>query len=324
MGAGFVLCSLSRRLVFFEASLVVSGAFGAALGIAVMSLLVGLYPAWKRRMLAIAGVSYHLSSIIFPLLAQYLLSVASEGQGTAFAVVLHLPFAIIGVMLVGGGLLVGAVHCNDAPSQIGEHGPAQLHNLLSRSTLLIVFLAGLHAGSDGALYGWMPKYMTASFEHLPLSPGVVLALCAIGYVIARSLLAALPEGAGQRAFLTLAGPLGGLLILGTIWRGNAIQVGLLYPLAGFMWCLEYPSLLSEIESRSEAHFSTVLIGASIVGSLLTFVQLNIVGWVADRTGSLRWAMTPAALGFVAFGLVAAISGLGKRAVEPPEPPLRLN
>jgi len=324
MGVGFVLCSLTRRLVFFEASLVMLGMFGAMAGIAGMSLLVGLYPAWKRRILAITLVSYSLPSIIFPVLAQHLLSVASQGQDTAFAVVFHLPFAIVGLILIGGGLLLGGLHRADATSQIGAHEPVQLRKLLSQSILLIVFLAALHGSSDNTLSGWMPKYMTASFEHLPLSPGVVLALFSLVYVIARGLLAALPEGTGQRAFLTLAGPLGGLLMLGTIWRGNAIQVGLLYPLAGFMWCLEYPSLLSEIESRSEVHFSTVLMGASLVSSLLTFVQLNIVGWVADRTGSLRWAMTPAALGFVAFGLVAAVSGLGKRAVEPSKPPLRPN
>jgi len=315
-GGGLVLCAIVRHVVLLEASLVIVGTFGGALTIAAISLLVNLYPAWKRRMLAITFSACYVPAIIFPPLAQYMLSLTAPGQQARFALVLHLPFGAVGLVLIGGGLLLGVTRGADLSSEMEETGPLKLRNLLSWSTFLIVFLAGLHAASDSTLYGWMPKFMTGTFPYLPLGTGVVLALYSLGYMIARSLQATLPERVGQRAFLTLSGPLGGLVVLVAIWRGDALMVGLLYPLAGMLWCLEYASLLSEIQFESAAYFSAILAGANLVGAALGIAQLNLAGWIADLTSSLQWAMTPAAAGFIAFGILAALSGLGRGSVSP--------
>ena len=132
----------------------------------------------------------------------------------------------------------------------------------------------------------------------------------MAYLITRSLLSLLPEGMGQRAILTLAGPIGGSLLLVMLWQGNAVP--LIYTLASLFYAAEFPVLLSEISSRSMAHFASVMSGGYLVSNAVSFLLMKGTGRLADTTGDFRVALSVAACGFILFGLVAAVAGLGKR------------
>ena len=134
----------------------------------------------------------------------------------------------------------------------------------------------------------------------------------VAYLITRSLLSLLPEGMGQRAILTLAGPIGGSLLLVMLWQGNALTVPLIYTLASLFYAAEFPVLLSEISSRSMAHFASVMSGGYLVSNAVSFLLMKGTGRLADTTGDFRVALSVAACGFILFGLVAAVAGLGKR------------
>ena len=175
--------------------------------------------------------------------------------------------------------------------------------------MAIVLLVTLHASADGTMYEFLPMFMDHHFKELPLAPAWGLVGHNVAYLITRSLL---PEGMGQRAILTLAGPIGGSLLLVMLWQGNALSVPLIYTLASLFYAAEFPVLLSEISSRSMAHFAAVMSGGYLVSNLTSFLLMKGTGRLVDTTGDFRVALSVAACGFILFGLVAALAGLGKR------------
>jgi hypothetical protein len=58
--------------------------------------------------------------------------------------------------------------------------------------------------------------------------------------------------------------------------------------------------------------STFLGAGFLVGSVANFVFLKGIGKLVDSTGDYRVGLSVAACGFIVFGLVAAVSGLGKK------------
>lgn len=312
VGVAFLFCGLTRGVIPLEVGLVAAGVFGTALLVTTLSLLVGLFPEWKRRMLALTLAVFPLPSIVFPPVAQHLLSVAERGGYGGFRAVFYAPFLVLGAVLIVGGIALSASSVRAVQIGLGDKRPVQWRRVLSWSTVLIVTLAALHGGPDNTLSAWLPRFMTGRFAELPIAPGNVMALYALAYVVARLLQATLGEGVGQRLFLTAVGPVGGALMLTAIWRGDAMDVALLYPMAGFIWCLEYPTLLSEVETISAEEFSTIMAVGNLTQIVVSFGLLNLVGWLADTTKSLQVAVSVPVFGFIAFGLLAAATGLGKR------------
>ena len=133
----------------------------------------------------------------------------------------------------------------------------------------------------------------------------------VAYLITRSLLSLLPEGMGQRAILILSGPIGGSLLLVMLWQGNALSVPLIYTLASLFYAAEFPVLLSEISSRSMAHFAAVMSAGYLVSNPVSFLLMKGTGRLVDTTGDFRVALSVAACGFILFGLVAAVGGTGQ-------------
>lgn len=310
-GTGFLAAGLVRSLAAFEVGLLLIGLFSGALFIASMALLVDLYPAWKRRMVAITLAASSVPAILFPPAAQWALSRLVDTGRASLAAVVHWPMAAIGTALLGGACLASALARFDGSANGEAPSGVAWRRLLTAHTLLVLLLAALHGGADTSLYSWLPKYMTRQFAYHPIPPGLVLAAYSVAYLLARSLQAALPEGLGQRAFLVGAGPAGGLIVLAAIWRADALGLAILYPLAGLIWCLEFPALLADARTDSPGHFSGIVAGCQLASYLGAVGHLNLIGWLADRTGDFQLALTPAALSFVAFGLIAAIARLGK-------------
>ncbi|MFW5866780.1 MAG: MFS transporter, partial [Armatimonadota bacterium] len=286
--------------------------FGAAKAVSLPTFLICLYPAFRRRMVTISLISLAVPGIVLPILAERLLAMADAGT-LAFPMALHLPFLIGGALLVAGQFLLSfaGVAGEEEPEAGADRPQFKLRSVLTAPALLIILMATLHAGADNAVYGWLPKFLRSEWDTLPIGTGVMLGLYSAAYAISRLGLAALPEGWGQRAFLVLPGPIGGILLIAAIWFGGPLMVALAYPLAALFISVEYPTLLAEIRESSPARFSAIY-GASIwTTSLLTILNVNLIGQVGQRTGDLRLGLTIAALGFIAFGAIAYFTGLGR-------------
>ena len=86
---------------------------------------------------------------------------------------------------------------------------------------------------------------------------------------------------------------------------------LLYTLACFFFAAEYPTLISELSSRSIGSLGTILAAGLLLSELATFTMLKMTGRLADQTDDYRVALSFAAAGFVAFGVIAFLTGLGR-------------
>jgi len=310
-GIAFLVAGLGRSLLVFQLGLVLAGFFGAAQAVSLPTFLICLYPDVRRRMVTIGLISLAVPGIVLPILAERLLAMV-DANTLDFATALHGPFLIGGMVLVVGQFLLSfAGAAGEEESEAAEDRPKfRLRSVLTASAMLIILMATLHAGADNAIYGWLPKFMESEWQTLPIGTGVMLGLYSAAYAISRLGLAALPEGWGQRLFLVLPGPIGGLLLIGAIWFGGPLMIAIAYPVAAFFISLEYPTLLAEIRESSPARFSAIY-GASIwTTSLLTILNVNLIGQLGERTGDLRVGLSIAALGFIAFGVIAYFTGMG--------------
>ncbi|MGI5817958.1 MAG: MFS transporter [Armatimonadota bacterium] len=311
-GGAFLVAGFGRSLHAFQLGLVLAGFFGAAKAVSLPTFLICLYPDLRRRMVTISLISLAVPGIALPILAERLIMAAEAGV-IEFATALHVPFLVGGALLLVGQFLLSLARDagQEDPTAREDRPQFRLRSVLTAPALLIILMATLHAGADNAVYGWLPKFLRSGWDVLPIGTGVMLGLYSAAYAISRLGLAALPEGRGQRAFLVLPGPIGGLLLIGAIWLGGPLMVALAYPIAAFFISIEYPTLLAEIRESSPARFSAIY-GASIwTTSLLTIINVNLIGQVGQRTGDLRVGLTIAALGFIAFGAIAFFTGLGR-------------
>lgn len=311
-GIAFTVAGLGTSLHAFQAGLVLAGFFGAAKAVAVPTFLVCLYPQLRRRMVTVSLVSLAVPGISYPVLAQWLLGRVEAGA-LDFATVLHGPFLVSGIVLMAGQFLLtlsgGAGE--ESGETAAEHAGFRLRDVLTAPALLIILCATLHAGADNAVYGWLPKFLESEWETLPIGTGVMLGLYSLAYTVSRLGLAALPEGWGQRAFLVAPGPTGGLLLIAAIWMGGPLAIAVIYPIAALVISVQYPALLAEIRETTPARFSAIY-GASIwTTSVMTILNVNLIGQLGARTGDLRLGLTIAALGFIAFGLIALFAGMGR-------------
>lgn len=188
-----------------------------------------------------------------------------------------------------------------------------VQQLLSVRALLVVVLIALHGSADNTVYMFLPAFMESQFEHLPLATAWAVSAHGLAYVVTRSILSVTPENIGQRAILTLVGPIGGSVVIGMLWFSPALAVPALYFLASLLFAAEFPTLVSELSSRSMGAFGTILATGLLVGEVATFTMLKGTGWLADRTGGdYRIALSVAACGFLAFGCIAMVSGIGRK------------
>ncbi|MCX7597606.1 MAG: MFS transporter [Armatimonadetes bacterium] len=310
-GVSFLVAGLARSLLEFQAGLLLVGMFAGAFFVSAMALLVELFPEWKRRMVAITLAASSAPAILFPPIAQWALSRLVDTGRVSVEMVVRGPMLGVGAVMMVGALLVWFSGWREEHSHPVPATRIRWRDMLNFRTLIVLLLAALHGGADIGMYSWMPRYMTRQFTVLPVAPGMVLAAYSVGYLVARLLQATLPEKRGQRAFLTLAGPIGGFTILAGIWHADALGLAVLYPLAGMIWGLEFPALIAEVETGGAAEFSGVVAGSQLASYLGAVGQLNLIGWLADRTDSFQIALTAPALALIAFGLIAAVSRLGK-------------
>ena len=249
--------------------------------------------------------------IVIPLWANQLLNWSREGGHQELARLFFSPFLVAGCVVLCGWALLSFSRQPDFQNVQIPGQRLHLRPLLGIRPLAVVLLVTLHASADGAMYEFLPMFMDHQFKELTIPPAWALVGHNLAYLTVRSLLSVLPEGMGQRAILTLSGPIGGSLLLVMLWQGNALSVPLIYTLASLFYAAEFPVLLSEISTRSMAHFAAVMSAGYLVSNPVSFLLMKGTGRLVDTTGDFRVALSVAACGFILFGLVAAVAGLGK-------------
>jgi len=319
----FALCGAGTTLAIFAAGVLTNEFFSCVAGVCLPSYVARLYPGSHRRVFSLTLMTMSLSGVITPLVVGRLVT----GFPDHFARVLHAPYAILAVLLV-----VGAILFSRAPSDAPTEGDsvekrvslrAGLHLLSRPFMLVILLLATLHATSDAVFSKWFPIYATRQFGDALKHPGDVLMLFGLAYAVSRGALALAPEGWGQRALLIFPGLLGGSTLLACLWANNARLMFWGYPIAGLMWSLEYPTLLSEASRRAPRYLASLLAVMAIVFLPFVAVVTAVVGALIEVmsrpqptapwwTHDLRLSMVICPLGFILFGLIAAISGVGRR------------
>jgi MFS family permease len=312
-GASFLVIGMGGKLSTFQAGMVAIGLFTAMGGVAIPALMIALYPALKRRMFSVQLVASAAPAILFPFLAQQMLVWSASRGDRAFADVLFVPFIIAGAVLLAGGGLLAVRRQTEVRVELETPSAIKPRELLNYRTFLIVLMIALHGAADNTVYQFLPQFMETHFQRLPLSTAWAVAGHALAYVLTRSFLCVLPERFGQRAILTLAGPIGGLTVIGTLWFGTPTMVPVFYTIACLFFAAEYPVLVSEISSQSTGNFGSVLAAGLLASELVTFALLKSTGRLADQTGDFRVALSVAACGFIAFGVIAAFAGFGKSA-----------
>lgn len=329
MGIAFALCGLGTHVGIFAAGLALMGFFFTDLVVSVPAYLVRLYPNHQRRALAIVFTVFNVPQVFLPGILDRLMTAFPEH----FTFVFHLPYLTIGLLLLLGQLIFAG-----APED-PQHGPAVslrdgFRQLTRPALLLVVLLSALHAGGDNAFHYWFPTYYKLRFgPGLPLRPGDVIALVALGYVVVRSIIVLLPEGRGQRFLLVAPGIVGGAVLLSLVLLDRPLLLGIGYPIAAFIWGAEYPPVMSEASSRARRYFASFLavntlgmqLATAVVvlctGGLLSSFQLTELAglagfdllpeWLPDQ----RAAMLLAPTCLIFFGLVAFFTHLGKGAAD---------
>jgi hypothetical protein len=312
LGGGFLILGIGGSLFWFQFAMPVLGLFLGLFSVAIPAFLIALFPALKRRIFSVMLVAVAAPSMLYPLLANRLLEWSAGRGELAFETVLYVPFLIVGSILAVGGALLAIGKRAQVRAQVEKTHPIRLKALFSLRSLVIVVLLSLHAGADNTLFYFLPMFMEAHFEQLPLAPAWAISGHGLAYVITRSVLSLWPEGLGHRAILTLAGPLGGSIVILTLWLGSPFYIPIFYTFASLLFAAEYPVLVSEVSSRSMGEFGSTLGCGLLVSEVVTFVFLRGTGRLADLTGDYRLALSAASCGFIAFGVIAAIAGLGRR------------
>ena len=301
IGIGFLILGVGGTLAAFRVSMPVMGFFLGLSGIAIPAFLISLFPDRKRRIFSVMLVASAAPSILTPLLANELLKWSNERGDAAFAtVILQTPFVICGGALLLGGLLLSLAKLKESRAELERPHRIRIGQLLHLRSLAIVLMLSLHAAADTTLYTFLPMFMASQFKHLPLPPAAAVAGHGVAYVATRTLLSFWPEGKWHRGILCLAGPLGGTVIILTLWFGPAVSVPLLYTLASMMFAAEYPVLVSEVSSESMAEFGSIVAGGMLVSEFISFALLKGTGRLADLTGDFRLATQRGGLRFPGF------------------------
>jgi len=308
VGIGMCLAAIGTRWGIMLAALAVLGCFGHALYVSMQAYLTSLFPNRRRRVISLALVAVSSANILYRLLAKFLLDLQSEVDGVSFANVLHIPFAVLAIlMFVGIFLYRKAARPPQAPDS--QPGVRLSLKWLSGGTMMLVGITILHGASDTALAMWMPRVLdSASFPVKAVDPAFVMVGFGLAYAVSRAGLSILPEKTGRRMMLVAPGILGGAVLLAGILSRSQILTAAGYVAAGFLWSFEYPAALALISEREPHRYGTFLAISMLGTSTSAFVVANLMGWMAGKLGeSGMWAiLIVPACGFPLAGITGAL------------------
>lgn len=304
-----MMITLSNRFwIILSVALGLYGVFVYPLYIAVTTYLVQLFPQRKRRVLALLMTVVSISRGIYSCVAEMLLYISQTTAVISFAMVLHAPFLVIGLIFLLANFLYRR---KSEPAATGDTlEQLRIRNLLLPTRqMIIVGLLGLHGAGDIILYVWMARFLgSSSFTTMWVRPGLVLAGFSAVYILSRSLLAFIPEHRGRRALMVLPGIVGGTVCIVGILSRSSVWTPVLYVAGAFLFSVEYPVMLSNLAYEKAGHFSTAMALQMIAVGVFSFVGLNLIGQlvaVVGETNMWKVMLIPASL-FPFIGICAGL------------------
>jgi len=286
------------------AAVALHGVFTQAVVIAASAYLVQLFETRPRRIMSLCMVAGSLGGILFPLLAEWLLAVVDGGD---FALALHLPFCIVGLLLAAGWPAYAARFSPVADVDAPPPDPARPDRWwrFSPAGLMLIALCSLHGVCDSGAFAWMPRVLGGrSYAELVFRPGHVMAAAALAYVVSRNLLALLPERLGASALLVGPGLLGGAAMTAGLLTRSQTWTAVGYVAAALLFSCEYPAMLAVLADIEKRRFGAAYGLIALVTGTLGFVLVCAMGWIGTAVGEQRlWLimLLPAA-GFPLVGL----------------------
>lgn len=302
--AGLLLSAWPGSWLLFLAGLSLSAFFLAPLGIALQAYLTALYPNRRRKIVALNLVAVAVCGMLFPLLAEFLLSLTRPGNHKDFAWILHGLFATTGIIILAG--IVAGTRRTDGGTPGGPSAETRAPDAtLSRGAVaLLVALLALHSTADNVLALWIPLVLASrSFIAQPFLPGAVLAAVSLAYVVSRLLLSLLPEDRWRRRMMILPGLLGGSLALAGILSRDQAWTAIGYVAGAFCWSVECPVFIAFLAGAG-SRFGKALAAFNVISLLAIFCLGTSLGILGDRLGEERiWRilLVPAAI-FPLIGL----------------------
>jgi MFS family permease len=166
VGSAMLLIAVGgRQLWVFALAVIVAGLCAGPLFIAITAYLARLFPTHQRRVISLNLASSSLGGLLLPLIAEGLLALPRRTALT-FAQVVHLPFLLVGGLLLAGSLLYRPT-AGSARTSARCARPARWpwrDLALPPSALALAALIALHGMADSILYFWMPRFLeSASF-----------------------------------------------------------------------------------------------------------------------------------------------------------------
>lgn len=291
--------------VLFVVSLGLYGMMIRPFVIAVSNYLIQLFPARRRRMLSLNFAGTSAGGMLYPAVAEMLLGLSVSVPAVTFAMVFHGPF-LVGALVV---LLVSLLYRQRkslGSTDRGSDKPWEWRDLLIGPRCLpLVGLLVLHGTADTTITLWMSRFLGSDvFSSQPIGPGYVVASRAVAYLIARGLLAILPEDFGRRAFLVFPGILGGIIIIVGILSRNYLVMAGAYFLGAFIWSAEYPAMLGRLADEETDKFGAAMALQQLLASGVIFLGLNGMGMLVEYVGeAAMWkAMLLPASAFPIIGI----------------------
>jgi MFS family permease len=312
----FLFASLADSYSLFLLAIIAIGFCAGIVNLAAPLYILKLFPEWKRKSFSLNMVSGLLPGLFFPVIIEYFMNAYPDN----FTLVLHLPFGILAGLSVLLLLLFfyRAPHFAAIPVSRKEYKTVIKNSLrqykyifTQRKFWIFPLLIFLHAGADSLLHNWIPTYLKKSFSILPIGTGMVLMLFALAYFLSRVFLILIPDEKMRRIFLVLPGVLGGSILLFGLLSKNALISSLCYPIGGFFWSFEAPSLLSEAYRRFSGTIGTVQAMIFLVSSISGILLINITGILIDAGVPLFLILCSVSVLFMLFSFFAAFSSIGK-------------
>jgi hypothetical protein len=243
-----------------------------------------------------------------PLWAEVIVQAHAGPSPARFALLLHLPFAIVGAILLLGAAWLGPRAARATGEAEMSHASTWRGKPLQRGSLALVGLLVLHITCDNSAYLWMSRVLGSYHAVSALTPGRVMSAFSLVYAGSRAVLALMPEHVGRRALLTAPGLLGGTAFALGVLSHQHLLTAAGYVLGGLLWSLEYPTLLATLARREGSNFGFVQ-GLVMVGAgLTTFVVPYGMGLLGSALGEARlWTiLLGPALGFLGVGAGGAL------------------
>jgi MFS family permease len=310
--AMLIIAFAGPRYLLFAAAAALTGIFSFPLAIAINAYLAKLFPRHKRRVLSLNLASSSVGGIMFPLAAEGLLGLAKNYESISFARVLHAPFFLAGLILIGSSFIYrGRLAYGPRPkrNKISLNFISGEGLLTSPREFMLVCLMALHGTADASLHIWMPRFLeSGSFPAQGILPGFVMSGYALSYVLSRLTMFSIPERFGRRVFLSAPGIAGGACMAAGILSRNYLLTAAGYVLGAFFWSFEYPAMMGVLIEKSKKKFGTNMAFSFLIGGISTFIMINLIGVLSRRAGEeMMWRiMLIPAIGFILAGIGGAL------------------